>query len=1086
MTESYSSSEEEEGEIIPEIVTNYHFVNSQNKLISISDLPLYDHNDNVIAAAGDDSPVAFLLGNTDGGLQSFYKEVIGWKYELSFVSPQFYALLKKKVWIQIDKPRKSYEFIVTSVFVVIRFLHYVKRNVEATFDEVFSHLLKVFSSSDLVVPLEKYLSSQSQLVRSAVANDKDLAKSKYLETFLMEIDNPGRRETLHEHEQMTNKSQFIISDDDVDIDEDDEEPEALFDSVCAFCDNGGEVLVCEGQCMRSFHPTIDAGVETLCESLGFKNSAQYEAIPVFLCKNCKHHIHQCFVCGMLGSSDKSSTAVEVFPCVSATCGHFYHPECVAKLLYPSDETKAENVKSQIAAGESFTCPIHKCHRCGGGEDKDDHNLQFAVCRRCPKAYHRQCLPKSIAFNGSDDGTIQQRAWDDLLPKRILIYCMKHAIIPSIWTPKRDHVVFPCIRKKNQGTTIDIMSERRSNALGILKESDIIVKMPKVVERQYNTDICANTSLEKAKPPVVHPKGSSLEDRRSISRNLEQPSKPMKKIAVSMPPKDSRSISRNLGQPSKPVKKIAVSTPPKVDADMKTRILRLVKDSTSSFDSEKFIKEKKRKCNSEIYSSQTGLDKTITMGKVEASVKAVRAALRILEDGGSVEDAKAVCEPNVLNQLIRWKNKLRVFLAPFLHGSRYTSFGRHFTKVDKLREIVDRLHWYVEDGDTIVDFCCGSNDFSCFMKEKLDSMGKRCRFKNYDLITPKNTLGFKKQDWFSVPVEALPDGSRLVMGLNPPFGVRASLANKFINHALKFQPKLIILIVPKETKRLDRKRYPYDLIWEEENMLSGKSFYLPGSVDSNDQPLDDWNVTPPPLSLWSHPDWTTKHRAVAEKHSHVEQKLHEVSERVVSNYLMEEDHDCFGDFSSIMSGQDMSTILDDVPEEPDDSEPKAVDPSTINPQDTNVTPDTSTGMVDMDLSSPVISSTNSRAKPIIPNPRFFQPTHSEQYLNYGPQPLSPPPQLYEHSSVSCGPAMEYRYTFSGQTQASLPCYYEGANIYPGATNIYDQGDLRMTSMHLPYADYGHSWPSGFGIPDHDYTSEPDIWPPGTSPSDHRYY
>ncbi|KAI3828076.1 hypothetical protein L1987_02173 [Smallanthus sonchifolius] len=37
---------------------------------------------------------------------------------------------------------------------------------------------------------------------------------------------------------------------------------------------------------------------------------------------------------------------------------------------------------------------------------------------------------------------------------------------------------------------------------------------------------------------------------------------------------------------------------------------------------------------------------------------------------------------------------------------------------------------------IVDFCCGSNDFSCFMKEKLDSMGKRCKFKNYDLITPK--------------------------------------------------------------------------------------------------------------------------------------------------------------------------------------------------------------------------------------------------------------------------------------------------------------------------------------------------------------
>lgn len=39
-----------------------------------------------------------------------------------------------------------------------------------------------------------------------------------------------------------------------------------------------------------------------------------------------------------------------------------------------------------------------------------------------------------------------------------------------------------------------------------------------------------------------------------------------------------------------------------------------------------------------------------------------------------------------------------------------------------------------------------------------------------------------------------------MGLNPPFGVKASLANKFIDKALSFKPKLVVLIVPKETKR----------------------------------------------------------------------------------------------------------------------------------------------------------------------------------------------------------------------------------------------------------------------------------------------
>ncbi|KAJ0943820.1 hypothetical protein HanPSC8_Chr03g0109131 [Helianthus annuus] len=248
-------------------------------------------------------------------------------------------------------------------------------------------------------------------------------------------------------------------------------------------------------------------------------------------------------------------------------------------------------------------------------------------------------------------------------------------------------------------------------------------------------------------------------------------------------------------------------------------------------------------HSKIYVPQHGLDKTITMGKVEASVKAVKAALKKLDDGGSVEDAKAV-----VNQTFFISSSEEVSFSPlFLVGTRYTSFGRHFTKVDKLKEIVDRLHWYVEDGDTR-------------------------------------------------PVDALPDGSRLVMGLNPPFGVKASLANKFIDHALKFKPKLIILIVPQETKGLTIKG-PHMINLEEHDMLSGKSFYLPGSVDKQDQPLDDWNIKPPPLSLWSRADWTEKHIEDSPKHGHIEQRQtvpHQEAERVVSNELIEENLDCFND------------------------------------------------------------------------------------------------------------------------------------------------------------------------------------------------
>ncbi|VAI73858.1 unnamed protein product [Triticum turgidum subsp. durum] len=253
---------------------------------------------------------------------------------------------------------------------------------------------------------------------------------------------------------------------------------------------------------------------------------------------------------------------------------------------------------------------------------------------------------------------------------------------------------------------------------------------------------------------------------------------------------------------------------------------------------------------------------VTLGKVERSVEAVKTAVHMLESGADIEEAKDVCSPYDLFQLAKWKNKLNIYLAPFLHGTRYTSYGRHFTKLDKLeknsrkqhgyyslalkngQQIVDKLQWYVQSGDMVVDFCCGSNDFSTLLKEKLEASEKNCFYKNYDLIQPK------------------------IMGLNPPFGFKASLANQFINKALSFKPKLIILIVPKETERLDKKYPPYELIWEDSNQLAGKSFYLPGSFDADNKQMDQWNLSPPPLSLWSRSDFAQKHNEIAKSKGHL--------------------------------------------------------------------------------------------------------------------------------------------------------------------------------------------------------------------------
>ncbi|KAE8688902.1 hypothetical protein F3Y22_tig00110949pilonHSYRG00015 [Hibiscus syriacus] len=79
----------------------------------------------------------------------------------------------------------------------------------------------------------------------------------------------------------TSISGFIVNDsvddpelDDSNYDEDhklddsnhDDDEDDLYESVCAICDNGGNIICCDGRCMRSFHPTTNE--ESACESLG--------------------------------------------------------------------------------------------------------------------------------------------------------------------------------------------------------------------------------------------------------------------------------------------------------------------------------------------------------------------------------------------------------------------------------------------------------------------------------------------------------------------------------------------------------------------------------------------------------------------------------------------------------------------------------------------------------------------------------------------------------------------------------------------------------------------------------------------------
>lgn len=213
---------------------------------------------------------------------------------------------------------------------------------------------------------------------------------------------------------------------------------------------------------------------------------------------------------------------------------------------------------------------------------------------------------------------------------------------------------------------------------------------------------------------------------------------------------------------------------------------------------------------------------------------------------------------------------------------------------------------------------------------------------------------------TVGLRDLPEGSKLIMGFNPPF----STANEFISKALTFRPKLLIITVPKETKRLDKRKNPYDLIWEDDVILAGKSFYLPGSINVYNQQMDQWNIVSPPLYLWSRPDWTAKHKAVAMQQGHIRKSEAEgnIVHTGITNYLMQETHDCYGDFSDILTScGDISSLLDDIPEISIDAECNQNQHFGVPEQDMcyegkdeNETSPAEDMCIDMDLSTPTNS------------------------------------------------------------------------------------------------------------------------------------
>jgi superfamily II DNA or RNA helicase len=152
--------------------------------------------------------------------------------------------------------------------------------------------------------------------------------------------------------------------------------------LCAICEIGGEILLCDGPCTRSFHPE--------CLELD-----DFPTGDVWVCPDCQAGIHACLLCGESGPSSHSSMerGNPVVKCSLGGCGRFYHERCARK------DGRVRWFTGRQGA-ETFKCPQHYCKMClKSSAEFSAGRSPLLKCMRCPNAYHEPCAQSAPADAG---------------------------------------------------------------------------------------------------------------------------------------------------------------------------------------------------------------------------------------------------------------------------------------------------------------------------------------------------------------------------------------------------------------------------------------------------------------------------------------------------------------------------------------------------------------------------------------------------------------------------------------------------------------------------------------------------------------
>ncbi|WVZ95369.1 hypothetical protein U9M48_041141 [Paspalum notatum var. saurae] len=535
-----------------EAVDKYHFVDTEDEPVCFSTLPFqFDENDKVEDCHCKQK--VYLRGHTEMDKSHLvHKKVVAWRVRLDCEQPNISILSSEGNWIKLLNPWKPYkDMIARSILITIQMLHFVskqQRDERSLWDCLWDHLNQVFDNLD-TTPAMDDLIKHHPLIKLFLERDPAFMNLlEILHRFIGDTTKTTKKpRTLGTQVQLTgtdeshgrnNYTDSDYDDQDGNDDSDDDSNNGLdYDddndsyrghdssdvgtnndngtsALCALCDDGGNMLSCIGRCKRSFHPRKEDGIESACRTLGY-TSAELEEMGDYLCENCKYNQHQCFKCGELEPSAEPNA--KVFKCEDPACGYFYHPKCVAKLLEPDDPDVDGSCElaQRIMEGMPFTCPVHWCFKCRRMEDRTQRAMQLAACRRCPKSYHRECLPREISFE-TKNKNIKQRGWN--LPGIVIIYCLDHEICEATGSAKRGHIKFPQTTKMIE---ISDLAEKKGQMVSAQKGSIGQCSAP-------STKVLDSLTSEKSKHTqnsldhmVLEPEGSatSLKEHLQIEPSM---------------------------------------------------------------------------------------------------------------------------------------------------------------------------------------------------------------------------------------------------------------------------------------------------------------------------------------------------------------------------------------------------------------------------------------------------------------------------------------------------------------------------------------------------------------------------------------